>query len=206
MAGLRERQKADRNRRILEAASTLFGQMGYEAARIDAIANDAEVSVGTLYNYFENKADLLLAIVSMEVEEVLGQGAAVVADPPSTVADALGKLIQTYYDHSLVYLTKEMWRAAMAMTIQQPEAPFSRRYRELDAALAAQVCDLIRTLQTRGDVRADLDASALGEIAFNDLNSLFTEFTLDEGQSLPQLRARLDAHLGAFTRLISREG
>lgn len=203
MTGLRERQKADRNRRILEAASTLFGQMGYEAARIDTIAEVAEVSVGTLYNYFENKADLLLAIVSMEVEEVLAQGEVVVARPPETAIQAMSVLIRTYYDHSLVYLTKAMWRSAMAMTIQQPEAPFSRRYRELDAALAAQVCRLIATLQTRGDVRQGIGATALGEMAFNDLNALFTEFILEEDQPLAQLRARLDAHLSAFTTLIA---
>ena len=63
MVGLREKQKAKRNSAILGAASTLFKQSGYESARIEAIAEMAEVSVGTFYNYYENKADLLLAIV-----------------------------------------------------------------------------------------------------------------------------------------------
>ena len=38
MTGLRERQKADRTRRILEAASTLFRAQGYDAVRIEDIA------------------------------------------------------------------------------------------------------------------------------------------------------------------------
>ena len=77
--GLREKQKASRNRAIVEAASRLFQESGYEAARIGQIAELAEVSVDTLYNYFKSKADLLLAIVSLEVEEVLF-GAAVDVD------------------------------------------------------------------------------------------------------------------------------
>ena len=49
---------------------------------------------------------------------------------------ALQALIEQYYDHSLVYLSKEMWRVAMALSIQQPDSPFSRRYTELDRRLS----------------------------------------------------------------------
>ncbi|RUT95156.1 TetR/AcrR family transcriptional regulator, partial [Mesorhizobium sp. M7A.T.Ca.TU.009.01.3.2] len=50
MSGLRARQKADRHRRIIEAAAELFREAGYEGAKIEAIAAQAEVSVGTIYN------------------------------------------------------------------------------------------------------------------------------------------------------------
>ena len=186
-----------------DGASALFGQVGYEAARIDAIAEAAEVSVGTFYNYFENKADLLLAIVSMEVEEVLHQGEAVVAAPPATAEAALFALISTYYDHSLVYLTKEMWRTAMALSIQHPETPFSRRYFALDAALAEQVTALLRGLQARGTIRRDADAAALGEVIFADLNAMFTGFTMDETMPLATLTGRMAAHVAALTGLLA---
>ena len=71
MAGLRERQKAKRNRAILEAASTLFKQNGYEAARIEAIAESAEVSVGTLYNYYAHGE---LKAEGSSITEGIGQG------------------------------------------------------------------------------------------------------------------------------------
>lgn len=203
MAGLRERQKARRNDRLLEAASTLFGQVGYESARIDAIAEAAEVSVGTFYNYFENKADLLLAIVTMEVEEVLHQGAAVVAAPPARAEDALLQLIFTYYDHSLVYLTKEMWRTAMAMAIQHPETPFSRRYHALDAQLAVQVVAMLAALQNRGVVRAGLDADAIGTLLFNDLNAAFSLFAMQEDMPLDTLKDGARRRVRALTGLIA---
>ena len=44
-------------------------------------------------------------------------------------------LIRLYYDHSLHYLSKEMWRKAMALSIEAPDSPFSQRYTELDAML-----------------------------------------------------------------------
>ncbi len=64
MAGLRAKNRIDRNSRIVEAASDLFRKEGYEGARIEEIAARAEVSVGTIYNYYRNKGDILVAIVS----------------------------------------------------------------------------------------------------------------------------------------------
>ena len=200
MAGLREKQKAKRNRAIVEAASTLFKQSGYEAARIEAIAEVAEVSVGTLYNYFGSKADLLLAIVSMEVEEVLHQGETVLGTGFESAAEAICQLVSTYYDHSLVYLTKEMWRTAMALSIQGPDTPFSRRYRTLDAALSNQVVALVSRLKDEGLLRADVDAKILGEIIFLSLNALFAEFTVNDDMTLEELNDTLASYVGALTQ------
>ena len=63
MSGLRERQKALRHDRILEAAARLFREHGYEDVKMEAIAAAAEVAIGTIYNYYQNKGDLLVAIV-----------------------------------------------------------------------------------------------------------------------------------------------
>ena len=188
MAGLRERQKADRERRILEAATSLFREVGYDAARIEDIADRAAVSVGTFYNYYQNKGDILLAAVGMEVEEVLAAGDAIVADPPLDVLEALSRLINQYYDHSLVYLSKEMWRTAMALSIQQPETPFSKRYTALDSRLCTQVSTLIQRLQRKGIVVAGLDTAAVGAMVFNNLNMMFTEFVRDEAMPIDRLK------------------
>ncbi|SEJ76440.1 transcriptional regulator, TetR family [Pseudooceanicola nitratireducens] len=195
--GLREKQKASRNRAIVEAASRLFQESGYEAARIGQIAELAEVSVGTLYNYFKSKADLLLAIVSLEVEEVLHQGKAVLEEDPKTASDAVYRLASIYYDHSLVYLTKEMWRTAMALAIQHPDTPFSDRYHMLDAALAQQVKDLCEGLRARGLLCPEVDPDALGEALFLSINGLFTAFTVSDQMTLEDLRTTVARHIRA---------
>ena len=202
MTGLRERQKADKTRRILEAASRLFRDHSYGSIRIDDIAQAAEVSVGTLYNYFTNKGDLLLAIVSMEVEEVLESGKAVVADPPADVAQALARLIGIYYDHSLYYLSKEMWRTAMAISIEAPETPFSARYTDLDRMLAAQVCDLIRELQRRGYARP-CEAESLGLVIFNNLNQMFIEFVKQDDMPVATLHSTVARHNAVIADLLA---
>jgi AcrR family transcriptional regulator len=188
VTGLRAKQKADKNRRILEAATKLFREVGYDAARIEDIAERAEVSVGTFYNYYQNKGDMLLATVAMEVEEVLDAGKPIVANPPLDVLGAVTALINQYYDHSLVYLSKEMWRTAMAISIQQPETPFSKRYTELDRTLCAQVSTLVQKLQQKGAVLMGIDTSAVGSMIFNNLNMMFTEFVRDETMPLEKLK------------------
>lgn len=202
MAGLRERQKADKNRRILEAAAALFREGGYDAARIEDIAERAEVSVGTFYNYYQNKGDILLATVTMEVEEVLESGESIVADPPPDVLQALQTLINQYYDHSLVYLSKEMWRTAMAISIQQPETPFSKRYTALDRALCAQVTTLVQRLQLRGVVKTGIDTHAVGCMFFNNLNMMFTEFVRDEAMPPERLKEDVERQNRPLAALI----
>lgn len=204
MSGLREKQKANRTRRILEVAAQLFRDMDYGSVRIDDIARAAEVSVGTFYNYFETKGDLLLAIVVMEVQEVLESGTAIVENPPPSVAGALARLIGGYYDHSLNYLSKEMWRTAMAITIEAPATRFSDRFTNLDRLLAEQVCALIVQLQRRNVVRPDVDPRAMGEVIFNNLNMMFIEFVKDEAMTLAALNAKVACQNAPIAALLTR--
>ncbi len=203
MAGLRQRQKADRHDRILQAAAAMFREAGYGAVRIEDIAARAELSVGTLYNYFETKGELLLAIVTMEVEEVLAQGQAVLEAPPPSVGEALALLVGGYYDHSLVYLSKEMWRTAMALSIEAPDTPFSKRYTELDRLLTGQLCDLMARLQRRGLLQPGVDTRALGEMLFNTVNQMFIEFVKDDAMTVATLQAQVARQIAPLARLLS---
>lgn len=205
MAGLREKQKADREKRILQAAVTRFRADGYRSVRIEDLAEAAEVSVGTVYNYYTTKGDILIATVAMEVEEVLEEGAALVAAPPHGAETALLALIFGYYDHSLNYLSKEMWRRAMALSIEAPSTPNGRRYAELDRRLEAQVAEMIGVLQARGEVRGDVDPEPLGRVVFDTLNQAFIGFVSDEAMTLTTLRSNVRATIRTLAHLISTE-
>lgn len=56
-----ERIKTRRGQ-ILAAAAELFSQKGFHSATTKEIAAKAELSEGTLYNYFKDKRDILLSI------------------------------------------------------------------------------------------------------------------------------------------------
>jgi AcrR family transcriptional regulator len=206
MIGLRAKNKADRHLRILNAASRLFREGGYEATRIEAIAAEAEVSIGTIYNYYQNKGDILVAIVSMEVNEVLRAGQRVIEEPPRSVGGAIEMLIATYIDHSLVYLSKEMWRHAMAISTRQPESPFGRTYSALDQDLKDQTCALIAKLKDLGLVRDGVDTRGVGEMIFNNTNMMFIEFVKAESIKVGDLRASISRHNRTLLEAIATRG
>ena len=204
MTGLRARQKADRNQRIVEAATQLFREDGYAGTKLETIATLAEVSVGTVYNYYENKGDLLVAIVSKEVNEVLAAGARLISEPPADIAQTIDDLMFIYLDHSLVYLNKDMWREAMANTTRRPETHYGRAYIGLDHRLMAQTCDLIAGLQRDGLVRTDVDTQSVGEMLFNNLNMMFTVFVRSDTMPLEALKADISRQNRPLAMAISR--
>lgn len=60
-----------RRQGILEAAARVFAQKGYDRATTREIAAEADVSEGTIYNYFRNKQALVDALVEMVRERFL---------------------------------------------------------------------------------------------------------------------------------------
>lgn len=75
--GLRERNAAQTRELILDTALTLFLERGFEATRMEEIAERADIGTSTLYRYFPNK-DLLLT----EPLAIRGQMAAELAARP----------------------------------------------------------------------------------------------------------------------------
>ena len=54
---------------IRQAAIRVFAREGFHQARMETIAHEAGVAVGTIYNYFESKEEVLLSIFKAEFEE-----------------------------------------------------------------------------------------------------------------------------------------
>jgi AcrR family transcriptional regulator len=67
---LRERKKLETRERIRTAAAELFTRHGYGAATMRQIARRAHVGLGTLFNYAEDKRDLVFLIFNEELNAV----------------------------------------------------------------------------------------------------------------------------------------
>ena len=59
----KEREREQRRQQIMQAGSDLFLAQGFSNTTMEQIANQVEISRGTLYLYFENKDDLIINII-----------------------------------------------------------------------------------------------------------------------------------------------
>lgn len=66
----RDANKIKCRTRILKASRRLFKEKGYEGTMIEEVADKAEVSKGTLYNYFPNKESLLVGTAEEELTQI----------------------------------------------------------------------------------------------------------------------------------------
>ncbi len=97
--------------RILRAAVEAFSEKGYREATISEIAGRADVANGTIYDYFENKEDLLLSISEEHFKADLEQlqQAFNGTNPRSKLTLFMQYYFQQYLDdldYIVVFLTK----------------------------------------------------------------------------------------------------
>jgi len=79
--GIRESKKIKTKNKIIDSANALFKIYGYENVSMEQIAIKSEIGVGTLYNYFGNKAEIFVIAFSqslgskspiIEIDEIKG--------------------------------------------------------------------------------------------------------------------------------------
>jgi len=94
-SSVRERKKLATRERIRAAASDLFARHGYGAATMRQIARRAHVGLGTLFNYAEDKRDLVFLIFNEELNATTDIALAA----PRTRDAPLDQLIAVFREH-----------------------------------------------------------------------------------------------------------
>jgi len=79
----------DRRRRILDATIELASKGGFDAVQMRAVAEKADVALGTLYRYFPSKIHLLVSALARRFED----SQAVIGRRPVTGDDAAERVI-----------------------------------------------------------------------------------------------------------------
>ena len=90
-----EARKDARRRKILDAATRMFGLHGYHAATVPMIVAEADSSVGSFYMHFRNKEDIFAAVLEAlgeRIAQVLNEIRLAQTDPTLRIGQAVEAL------------------------------------------------------------------------------------------------------------------
>lgn len=176
MSGLRQRQKEQRRGAIAAAARGLFETQGFTATTVEQIAGRAGVSTPTVFNYFGNKQEILLALVEHADQQAITNARLEIPDFDNAV-DAMCHLESLIVRHELEVLPPAIWRELLpqALLTVQPD-----RVSNLNARLVQEIANLLRELQSRQLLSADIDVDFVA-LFLNDYSSmLFMRLVQDD--------------------------
>ncbi len=94
----RAEKKALQRQRILESAREVFFRDGFMAANLDEVAQKAGVAKGTLYRYFDNKAELYVAML-LQKGEIFAAKLEEAIDPALGSHEQVRRMSRFYLEH-----------------------------------------------------------------------------------------------------------
>lgn len=178
-------------RRILKAAERCFLEQGFHKATLRQVAERAELSLGNLYHYFENREALVAELVqrdNREINEALEQ----LADARRPV-EGLRKLFAAYIrelnDPAVAALYLEIHAEALrdpaVMAILQAQRP------DPEERLSA----LLERLQEQGKIQLPAGATATARTLFALADHLALGLPSDSARSIKEA-------LGEFEQML----
>jgi AcrR family transcriptional regulator len=168
----------DTRRRIIAAAMQCVAERGYARATIREIARNADITSGSLYHYFPNKAEIVRATY-LEVSEATMPGLAATAEQAEGVVDKLlavidqGSQIMQDYPYAIPFD-----RAIHAPGVDDAALP--KISESIFAAVGHIVEGVIQRAQRDGELNPTVTAAGATNAVFAVLRGLY-----DSGLSSP---------------------
>ena len=158
IAERKERERQHRRDMIIDAAEKIFFSFGLYLATVDDIAEQAELSKGTIYLYFKNKEDLYLAVTGRGLKIMLEMFKEAVQEPKLGI-DKVRAIGNAYYEFSKKH--PDYFKALLYFDVNISEAT--------DETSSARTCQFLGEEASRifaetiqigvndGSVRQDID-------------------------------------------------
>ncbi|MEE1320957.1 MAG: TetR/AcrR family transcriptional regulator [Acutalibacteraceae bacterium] len=166
----------EKRRKILDVAVMEFANHGFENANINVIAKKAEVSVGSLYKYFDTKTDLFLTSINYGISTLDSIIDAVAASDDDAMAK-LERLIRIAIEYSrkssvLIKLYNEFTGES------DPELA-KKIASDMEVTTAAAYKKAIIDGQASGEIRTDIDPGMAAFMIDNLLMNIQFSYACD---------------------------
>lgn len=172
----REREKQQRSEAIMEAALEVFAEKGLTNATMNDVAEKAELSKGSIYNYFKSKEHLFFAI-DMRAGKMLKQRFAEADRSEKTGIRKVLAIGHAYYDFCFDYPN---YFRAMAYIGRLDSKVYMEVAKEMmpgglqsykDRPLAV-LADAIRVGQADGSIAKDIDPMEMSIFLWSASNGI----------------------------------
>ncbi|MDB5934355.1 MAG: TetR family transcriptional regulator [Massilia sp.] len=162
-----------RRQAILDVASRVFREMGYERASMDEVSQRGGGSKATIYNYFSNKEELFFEVIFQSVEaEFVATHAALDVEEPDIV-----RALEQFGQRLLAMLYSADVQASRRLVIAEGArgALGEKCFEMAPARSQAMLTEFLQKAMNRGKLR-----QANSRIASLHLKGLFESELLDE--------------------------
>lgn len=185
---LRDEARSLYRNAILHAAEETFADKGFHAARIQDIAERGGFAVGTVYKHFEQKEDVLRALMLERMDKMHAELEERAGDPPGFEDKLVVKLGRLF---SYVEKHRAFYRIAIEnglFGVVSTGSPLDEKDRAKLASFKARMLDLIHEGIDEG-ILANAEAGLLSSLLFGTVRA-FSLGAFELGES-PEEKARL---------------
>jgi AcrR family transcriptional regulator len=150
--------KERRQRSLMEAATAVFAEHGYDAATTREVAERAGCSEGLIHRYFGGKRGLLLAVMESKAGEVVEGLRGALSD-----RDTLEQEIEQFllWHLRVLWEHRDFMRVAVSQAIIDPE--FGHVAEDITNQRASLILERLARHQAAGRIRSDVDLEAIGQ-------------------------------------------
>lgn len=194
------RRKDARPNEILEAATQIFVQQGYSAARLDDVARSAGIAKGTLYRYFENKEELFRAVIQQAISDHLQLLENNSGAPSGSISDLVRGLLKMAALQKPGHRAPALARLVVAESQQFPDLATIWHDNVLTPVLG-KIKQLIERAQEAGEIRpGDSSAYAFSVVGPLVAALLFREVFGSDSPYFPDLSTLATQHAEVVLR------
>ena len=184
-----QKRSQEKRARLKNAGRVLFASNGYEGASVEAMAAQAGLAVGSFYQHFRSKRQLLLSLMNELLEQLSQLNLRPAADGDAQAG--LHHLLSRAFSRDLHYLgVYRAWREAVLF-----DPDLARKQRDIQAWTTARVESLFKILEQRPGARRNVDTHTLARI----MDSFFWNL-LSAAVQMPKVE--LDRWIDSSTHLI----
>jgi AcrR family transcriptional regulator len=182
--GLREQKKQKAQDSILQNAGNLFLTKGYAGTTLEEIAARAEIGVGTLYNYYDSKAEVFLAIMADKMDFSVEEIDRLLGDAETDVVDLILKFIREAAKPFLL-ISNEIWQEliSVALGVTKPENVLLQKLIQVDNQFMSQLEKCFDYLINQGAIASNYPAKQVAGVIYSIILSQFLFYIYDKGMT-----------------------